>query len=122
MLLDSNIIIYAHKPEYQNIRDFLKNKQVAASAISYIETLGYPLITAEEKYSLQQFFTLAILLPVSENVILTATELRQQKKMSLGDAVIAATALIYHKTLVTRNIEDFDWIAPLNLVNPFQEN
>lgn len=49
MLLDSNIIIYAHKPEYQNIRDFLKNKQVTVSAISYIEALGYPLITAEKK-------------------------------------------------------------------------
>lgn len=121
MLLDSNIIIYAHKPEYQNIRDFLKNKQVTASAISYIEALGYPLISAEEKDSLQRFFSLAILLPVSENVILTATELRQQKKMSLGDAVIAATALIYHETLVTRNVDDFDWIAQLKIVNPFLE-
>ena len=119
MLLDSNIIIYAHKPEYQNIRDFLKNKQVAVSAISYIEALGYPLISTEEKDSLHRFFTLAVLLPVSENVILTATELRQQKKMSLGDAIIAATALIYQKTLVTRNVDDFNWIEQLKLINPF---
>jgi predicted nucleic acid-binding protein len=45
MLLDSNIIIYAHKPDYQPLRDVLKNKELSASIISYLETLGYHKIT-----------------------------------------------------------------------------
>jgi toxin FitB len=38
--------------------------------------------------------------------------------MSLGDAIIAAMALVHDLTLVTRNIEDFQWISELSLLNP----
>jgi len=38
--------------------------------------------------------------------------------MSLGDAIIAGTALAYDLTLVTRNTEDFQWIDGLSLLNP----
>jgi predicted nucleic acid-binding protein len=30
--------------------------------------------------------------------------------MSLGDALVAGTALVHRLTLVTRNVEDFHWI------------
>jgi predicted nucleic acid-binding protein len=119
MLLDSNIIIYAHKAEYQIIRDFIRDKTIYASAISYLETLGYHQIRLEEEFVLEKFFTVAMLLPISDSVIKKATELRQQRKLSVGDAIIAATALIYNETLVTRNIRDFEWIGGLQLLNPF---
>ncbi len=38
--------------------------------------------------------------------------------MSLGDAIIAATALEHYQTLVTRNIKDFDWIEGLKVIDP----
>ena len=40
--------------------------------------------------------------------------------MSLGDAVIAATALYHKQPLVTRNIKDFDRVEGLDIVNPFE--
>jgi predicted nucleic acid-binding protein len=40
--------------------------------------------------------------------------------VSLGDALIAATALEQGLPLVTRNTDDFKWIAGLQLVNPFK--
>jgi hypothetical protein len=40
--------------------------------------------------------------------------------MPLGDALVAATALLHGLTLVTRNTPDFDWIDGLTLLNPFQ--
>jgi hypothetical protein len=49
-------------------------------------------------------------------------QLRQQHKMSLGDSLIAATALIHDLILATRNIDDFNWINDLKLVNPIDEN
>jgi toxin FitB len=52
-------------------------------------------------------------------VIQKSTLLRQQRKMTLGDSLIAATALIYNQTLITRNDKDFDWIDGLKLINPF---
>jgi predicted nucleic acid-binding protein len=39
----------------------------------------------------------------------------------LGDAIIAATALVHVQTLVTRNTDDFAWIPSLKLWNPFAE-
>ena len=39
--------------------------------------------------------------------------------MTLGDALVAATALADGLTLVTRNVDDFKWIAGLSLLNPF---
>jgi predicted nucleic acid-binding protein len=47
-----------------------------------------------------------------------AITLRQQRKMSLGDSLIAATALAYEIPLATRTVKDFDWISGLTLINP----
>jgi predicted nucleic acid-binding protein len=39
--------------------------------------------------------------------------------MKLGDALIAATALLHDLPLVTRNEEDFKHVAGLRVLNPF---
>ncbi|MBK8704770.1 MAG: PIN domain-containing protein [Saprospiraceae bacterium] len=39
-------------------------------------------------------------------------KLRKQYKIKLPDAIIAATALVYDLTLVTRNISDFQKSEP----------
>jgi len=81
--------------------------------------LGYHQISAEEKDFLQQFFAVVILLPISDTVVQKAIALRQQRKMTLGDEVIAASALVYNKTLVSRNVKDFEWIDELKLPIPW---
>ena len=45
--------------------------------------------------------------------------LRRQRRMKLGDAIIAATALEIGAKLVTRNVDDFKHIAGLELIDPF---
>lgn len=57
-------------------------------------------------------------LPVTDLVAREAVRLRQQQKMGLGDSIIAATALVHGRTLVTRNEADFRWVSGLNLQNP----
>jgi predicted nucleic acid-binding protein len=89
------------------------------SAISYVETLGYPQLSNAEEIFLERFVTTIIILLVFQGVIEKATQLRQQRKMSLEDALIATAALVYKISLITRNIEDFIWIKELGIHNPF---
>jgi predicted nucleic acid-binding protein len=46
--------------------------------------------------------------------------LRQQHKIKLPDAIIAATAMAEGLTLITRNSDDFKNINSLKLLNPWE--
>jgi len=121
MLIDSNIIIYASQVEYPQIEQFIREHDIAVSAVSYVEVLGYHRLTEESRLFLEEFFRIVEVLAISQAVLDRAVTLRQIRRMSLGDAIIAATALVYDRTLVTRNIEDFQWITELSIVNPFED-
>lgn len=118
MLIDSNIIIYAAQPEHSDLRGFIAQNAPAVSAVSYIKVVGFHKLTEQDRQFFEAFFSAAQVLSISKDVVAEATRLRQMKKLSLGDALIAATALTHHLTLVTRNVKDFDWIANLQLLNP----
>lgn len=95
MLIDSNIIIYASQPENAQIRQFIGEHDIVVSAISYVEVLGYHRLTEENRLYFEEFFDLVEVLVISNAVLNRAVALRQMKRMTLGDAIIAATALIY---------------------------
>ncbi|MBD2184769.1 type II toxin-antitoxin system VapC family toxin [Planktothrix sp. FACHB-1355] len=119
MLIDSNIIIYASQAEYPHIRQFIGENDIAVSALSYVEVLGYHRLTEESRLYFEEFFRIVEVLPISQAVLARSVTLRQMRRMTLGDAIIAATALVYDRTLVTRNTGDFEWIGDLTLFNPF---
>ena len=93
-LIDSNIIIYAAQPAHEFLRQFIAQHAPAVSAISYVEVLGYHRLTPKERSLLETFFATAQVLPLSQAVLERAVFLRKQRKMSLGDALVAGTALV----------------------------
>ena len=119
MLLDSNIIIYAAQPDHEELRRLIASEAPAVSAISVVEVLGYHRLSETERTHFEEFFAASRILDVSEVVISEAVRLRQQRKMTLGDALIGATAIANDLTLVTRNVDDFDWIEGLRILDPF---
>jgi toxin FitB len=119
MLIDSNIIIYASKPEYTNLRRFIAEHVPSVSAISLVEVLGYHGLSEQERLYFERFFVVATILAISDDVLEQAVKLRQAKKMTLGDALIAGTAIVHNLTLVTRNVNDFKWVKNLRLLDPF---
>lgn len=120
MLLDSSLIIYATQPAYADLRTFIAQADPVVSAVSYVEVLGYHRLTDPDKHLLEAFFTAIEILPIGEAVIQSAIALRQQKRMSLGDALVAATALTYKLTLLTHNTQDFSWIDGLQVMDPLE--
>lgn len=56
---------------------------------------------------------------VNRDIIRQAIDLRKKIKIKIQDAIIAATALVYSLTLVTRNINDFKNVPELDLLNPW---
>ena len=118
MLLDSNIIIYAAQPDHERLRRLIGSQAPSVSAISVVEVLGYNRLSEAERTHFEEFFIASNILAVSELVIGEAVRLRQQRKMSLGDALIGATAIANDLTLVTRNVDDFAWIEGLQILDP----
>lgn len=124
MICDSNIIIYAAEPGDTLCQPYVQRADAMIASVTRIEVLGFPKfgeLSPESQTQLRALLASATELALDEEVIQQAVELRQQKKMKLGDAIIAATALEYGVPLVTRNEGDFKHIPNLQIINPFAE-
>jgi predicted nucleic acid-binding protein len=121
MLIDSNIIIYAAQPERSDLRQLIANHAPFVSAVSYVEVLGYHQLSDAERQHFTAFFESATVLAITTPVLEQSVKVRQLKKMTLGDALIAATCLVHGLTLITRNKKDFEWIPNLSVIDPFTE-
>ena len=117
-LADSNILIYAAKPEYPFLKELLGQDDIAVSELTKLEVLGFRNLTEEAEEYFNAVFSLVTVLPISHEIINRAIALRQQSNMKSADSIIAATALLNCTELITRNTDDFDHIADLSLNNP----
>ena len=94
-LLDSNILIYSAQEEFANLRMLFREETIRVSAISKVEVLGFRGLTAIDKLYFEALFRQLTAFPIDNAILDKATELRQQHRLSLGDAIIAATALLH---------------------------
>lgn len=119
LLLDSNVIIYSALPENAFLKDLLTGNGVFVSAVSKVEVLGFSGLGKMQKEYFEAVFRSLLQLPIDAEIVDCATLLRQSRRMTLGDALIAATVLIHNLELVTRNLADFKGIQGLKLRDPF---
>ena len=119
MLLDSNILIYGAKGANPALDAILDRTDLAAASITRIETLGFHRLSSLEQQWLETAFERMTILLLDESVAARSITLRQERKMGLADAIIAATALVHQMPLVTRNTGDFKHVARLKLIDPF---
>lgn len=121
-LIDTNVIIdyTANKLDDKAIAfvENIFNTDFNISVIVKIEVLGYNDVPAKMQL-LEDFIATAKILSLDEAITQKTIELRRNKKIKLGDAVIAATALVYNLTLITRNTADFKNIENLTCVDPY---
>jgi len=120
-LIDTNVVIDVFgnvMPE--NVKQKVKQMSPVVSAVTYMEALGWHRITTAQLNVLNVFMDNATILPINKPVIDETVKIRQQKKIGLGDAIIAATAIVHNRVLVTQNEDDFKSIDHLRLYNPWK--
>ena len=118
-LIDTNVIIdnFGNKlPE--KAKTLLYSIDLTVSAVTKIEVLGWINATKEQLQPLYDFMEIANILPINEAVIEKTITIKQTKKIALGDAIIAATALVYDLIVISRNISDFKNIDGLKVIDP----
>jgi predicted nucleic acid-binding protein len=91
------------------------------SVISKIEALGFNFTSEAEKKVVTVFIGGLTLLELDDAVANATIAIRSAHKIKLPDAIIAATAIAYDLTLLTRNVGDFKNIAGLQLQNPWDK-
>jgi len=122
-LIDTNAII-----------DYLENKLPASglalmnealdtkcnvSIITKIEILVFN-TTAEHYLLLENFLDDVEIIDLTSAIADRTIAIRKLYKIKLPDAIIAATALVYKLTLVTRNVADFKRINGIKIIDPHQ--
>ena len=118
ILIDSNLIIYAVQAQFKDLREWILETEPCYSIISRVEVLGFAKLQPIEKQAFSELLDNLEIVYLNPNCYEIAITLKQQRKMSLGDALIAATCLEYQQTLATRNVDDFKWIGNLAVINP----
>ena len=88
------------------------------SIITKIEVLGFN-TSASQYRILTDFMDDTSIFELTEEVADICIDLRKKYKTKLPDAIIAATALVYEFTLITRNVSDFKNIKNLKIVDPY---
>ena len=119
-LIDTNVVIdFSHGIFSEKSKDFVAgilNKEPIISAITQIELLGFSVVSPQ----IESFVRYTSIIGINDSVIEKTIEIRKHCRIKLPDAIIAATALTNHLTLLTRNIADFRNIENLNIVNPHE--
>jgi predicted nucleic acid-binding protein len=121
-LIDTNVISHLFsnripEPGKVFVQEVI-NTSFLISVVVEIEVLTYHEIP-EKMPLIEDFIGLAIILQLTKEVTLKTIEIRKQnRKMKLADAIIAATALVHSLILITNNTKDFIDIDGLVVIDP----
>ena len=120
-LLDTNAVIdFCNNKLPISAANFIESIEPRISVITTIELFSFTTIPQDEALQLQAFTTIATVYDEINLDIRTQTIfIRQTYKIKLPDAIIAATALVYDLTLLSRNLSDFRNINGLKIINPW---
>ena len=76
--------------------------------------------TQKDTEVLNSFISDAIVIELEKEIKLKTAEIRKLHKIKLPDAIIAANAVVYGYTLLTRNVGDFKNIDGVKMINPWE--
>jgi predicted nucleic acid-binding protein len=117
-LIDSNVIIdFCNGKLSEKGRKFLERLAPEISIVTNIELFATKNISVAEQELLARFVSIALVHPVTVDLIEATIEIRKEYRLKLPDAIIAATALVFDLVLLSRNTSDFSKVNGLQVVN-----
>lgn len=123
-VLDTNILIYhlngVLDEDVEELLEDVLELGPYISVITRIEVLGWQEHTPTSLQDARDLLDRINEQPLINDVVEECIQLRQTLSIKLPDAIIAATALHLNFPLMTRNVEDFERIPDLELLNPFE--
>ena len=117
-LIDTNLIIYAAQPTYRWLLPHITTADCHFSSVTKIEVLGFRGIELREEDFFQKYFAMLKSIHLTDDIIEQTIKIRQNKKIKLGDAIIAATAVVHNLSIYTHNTADFISIQGLTVIDP----
>ncbi len=122
-LIDTNIGIYLMNGSLNaNGLTYIEpiiNSDYHLSVITKIELLGFEFKDPQDLIDTENFVEDGIIIPLDDEIVEKTIEIRRTYKIKLPDALIAATAIVFDLTLISRNDKDFTQIPGLKYINPF---
>ena len=123
-LWDTNTVIYYLQQLFPQsaetfIDNLLKEERPIISAITEIELLCWKAATEKDLEVLNDFITECLVIELEQPIKIKTAEIPKTNRIKLPDAIIAATALVYGLTIISRNIDDFKNIDGLACINPW---
>ncbi len=119
--IDTNVWIDAMAGELRAenaLKAATHDESCGYSSISRLEVLSFSRLTEGEMAAFRAMLDQYVEVPIDHEVIEEAARLRRLVKVKAPDAIVAATALIRHATLITRNVDDFRRIPGLSSRSP----
>ena len=122
-LIDTNIGIYLLNGSL-NVNGLIYiepiiNANYHLSVVTKIEMLGFEFKELQDFTDTKNFVEDGIIILLDNEIVEKTIEIRRTYKIKLPDALIAATAIVFNMTLLSRNDKDFTQIPELKYINPF---
>ena len=123
-LLDTNTVIYFLQQQFSPeaalfVDELLITSKPCFSVITEIELLCWKTASDEDINLIRSFINDSTVIELERSIKYNTVDIRKIHNIKLPDAIIAATALVYNLTLITRNVSDFKNIIGLKLKNPW---
>jgi predicted nucleic acid-binding protein len=87
------------------------------SVITEIEALSWINPDKSKEQIVKAFIQDATVLTLTPDVVAQCVSIRRSRKIKIPDAIMAATAIVHNRTLITSD-SDFKNIAGLNVIDP----
>ncbi len=98
--------------------DGIVDTEASLSVINRIEILSFNPLNPADLIPFEELVNTVDVIPLSEEIILQTIQIRRNHKLKLPDAVVAASAMAFNLTVVTRNEADFRKVVGLKIINP----